>query len=194
VRVGITDHMPPAPEGKGNRCLPFAQNIPLPAIRFSEKHDEDLGELFHSAISPQPDAQHDLGFFSKILQQFLELHPKHRAQVDDISKRWVEIFQIEFEQAFETLYKLTCTICDDHESKTTRRVRTETETSYATSVLTARIAPSVTRPSLLISSTGRCVGRVTRRSRGTSESRAQKRKSVRIAASQSLSVTSLEIV
>jgi hypothetical protein len=62
-----TDHMPPAPEGKGNRCLPFTQNIPLPAIRFSEKHDEDLGELFHSAISPQPDTPHDLGFFSKIL-------------------------------------------------------------------------------------------------------------------------------
>src|SRR2546429_189668 len=44
------------------------------------------------------------------------------------------------------------------------RVRTETETSYATSVLMSRIAPSVTRPSLLINSTGRCVGRVTRRS------------------------------
>ena len=112
--------MPPAPEGKGNCCLPFAQIITLPAIRFSEKHDEDLGELFRSAISPHPDAQHDLGFFSKILQQFLELHPKHRAQVDDISKRWVEIFRIEFEQAFETLYKLTCTICGDHDSKTAR--------------------------------------------------------------------------
>ena len=115
-----TDHMPPAPEGKGNRCLPFAQEISLPAIRFSEKYDEDLGEPFHSAISLQPDAQHDLGFFSNILQKFLELHPKHRAQVNDISKRWVEIFRIEFEQAFETLYKLTCTSCGDHDSETTR--------------------------------------------------------------------------